>query len=355
MDSDRADKTFFQCLTGTLAVFICLIIETMDLQPSYNDLPWELIASAIQGDLSPEEDLRFREWLSVSGSNREKYERLQQIWKDGMADYALYREANEGKAWEALREKMGDKRVIPMRRWAVAAAVLVLAAGAGWWYISGKGAVTQYATAAGEQKTISLPDGSTVFLNGQTHIQLAGDYNKASRKVVLISGGARFEVSHQEQRPFTVDAGEVSVKDIGTIFAVEKTKDSTNVIVSEGKIAFIEKETGASREIAAGGSGCYYNGEHRFGETRSAGGITGTDPLRFDNAPLSEVITALQKASGKRIVLNDTATAAKRLTVHLDGESFEDALKTICASLNLEYTIDNGAYVLKSKGAATHN
>jgi hypothetical protein len=33
----------------------------------------------------------------------------------------------------------------------------------------------------------------------------------------------------------------------------------------------------------------------------------------------------------------------------LEGEGFEDAIKTVCASLNLDYGVENGAYVLRSK------
>jgi transmembrane sensor len=77
--------------------------------------------------------------------------------------------------------------------------------------------------------------------------------------------------------------------------------------------------------------------------------------LDFDNAPLSEVISALQKASGKQISLDDVSIAEKRLTVHLEGESFDNAIKIICASLNLDYTENQGSYVLKNKDSVIHN
>jgi|GEM_PF-574022 len=356
----------------------------MDSQSTYDDLPWELIASALQGQLSPEEDLRFRQWLAASESNRDKYDQLLRVWKDGMGDYAFYQEANEGKAWEALRGKMGDKGstedrdkmggnrigedkigedrkgkngngVISIRGWmaVAAAAALLLVAGAGWWYMSGRGAI-QYET-ANEQKKISLPDGSTVVLNPQTHIQLARNYNTGARTVILTRGQAHFEVLHHAQRPFMVDMDAASIKDIGTSFTVEKTKDSIKVAVSEGKIAFIKKVNGESREISAGGAICLYTGQYRSGEIRATDpAVSRTDSLRFDNAPLSEVITALQKLSGKKIRLSDPLMGQKRLTVHLGGESFDDALKIICASLNLENTSANGEYILKSRDT-THN
>ncbi|GGB21107.1 FecR family protein [Puia dinghuensis] len=345
----------------------------MDPHASYDDLSFQLIVSALQGELSPEEDLRFRQWLDSSAANREMYEKLARIWKEGMGDYTLYTQADENQAWGALRLKMDAKhqeaaptpsaearvisttpgrRVISIRRWTAAAAVLILTAGAGWWYFSQKSALS-YETAAGEQKAISLPDGSTMVLQSQTRIEVAPGYNTTGRTVILVSGKAHFDVAHQQQRPFRVDMDAASVQDIGTSFTIEKTADSIAVSVSDGRIAFLAKKTGGSREIPAGGSICLYTGVQRNGEIRETSPtIPIADSLRFDNAPLSEILAALEKHSGKQIRLTDMQFAQKRLTVHLDGESLENALQVICASLNLEYTIKDGAYVLKKRDIA---
>jgi len=331
----------------------------MDSQSTYDDLPWELIVSALQGELSPDEDGRLAQWLASSSANREKYHRLQQVWKEDMADYVIYQDANEDEAWKALRGKMNarataitppfGRRTISIKRWTAAAAILLLLAGAGWWYISGRETTIRYETAADQQKKIPLPDGSTVTLHPQTHIELTGSYNKTDRTVKLVSGEAYFDVSHQELRPFIVDMDAASVKDIGTSFTIEKTKDSIKVIVSGGKIAFIKKATGEVREISAGGSICLYTTTERQGEIRQTN--DNTDSLRFVNASLSEVIAVLQKHYGKKILLKDTAIAQKRLTVHFGGESFDDVVKIICFTLDLESVVENGAYVLKNKSS----
>jgi transmembrane sensor len=337
----------------------------MDVQPSYNNLPWDMILSALQGSLSPEEDVEFREWLDSSAENRQNYDHLQRVWKDKLADYIPYAEADEGKAWEALQRTISQRssaptpveRKLPMiPRWAAAAAIILLATGAGWWYLSGKNAPTLYETAR-EQKLISLPDGSTIDINPQTRIRVAHEFNKVGRTVVLEAGEAHFAVAHQVERPFIVDVDAVSVKDIGTDFTVQKTKDSIKVTVTGGKVAFIKKKTGESRELSAGSSLTYFIAENRFGDIKTAAdtGINGASHLRFDNAPLSEVISALQKASGKPISLDDPSTGQKRLTVHLEGESFENAIKIICASLNLDYTENKGSYVLRSKDRVIHS
>ncbi len=340
----------------------------MDSQPTYDNLPWDMIVSALQGILSPDEDLQFRQWLASSRDNQEKFEQLQLIWKDGLADYPLYREADEVKGWTLLAERIDappqkDAKVISrpfaqspslIRRLAIAAA-LVLAAGGGWWYLARQRNALRYETAHNEQKKISLPDGSTVVLNPQSRIELANSYSKTARTVILSEGEAYFEVSRQKQLPFVVDMDAASVKDIGTSFTVQKTPDSIKVLVSAGKVAFIDKETGESREISAGGSLCLYTAAHHFGELQSTG-LTGSNDasLQFFNSPLSDVIAALQQASGKKILVNDSAIEQKRLTAHLGGESFDNAIKIICASLNLEYAEKDGIYILRNKDNTIH-
>jgi transmembrane sensor len=202
----------------------------MDFLPTYDNFPWDMIVSALQGTLSPDEDLQFRQWLALSQDNQQKYDQLRQVWKDGLADYILYQAADEGKAWEAVQQRIADKKVISVhfgrrvpviKRWVAVAAVFLLVVGAGWWYLSGKSDSIQYQTARNEQKKISLQDGSTVTLSPETDIQLGRGYNKLGRTIILNAGEAHFEVFHQAELPFIVDMDAASVKDIGTQFTIQ--------------------------------------------------------------------------------------------------------------------------------------
>jgi transmembrane sensor len=64
---------------------------------------------------------------------------------------------------------------------------------------------------------------------------------------------------------------------------------------------------------------------------------------------LSDVIAAVQAHFGKKIGLADRTLGNRRLTVHLGGESFDDAVKVICASQNLESQVDSTGYILKNR------
>jgi len=351
----------------------------MDPLHQYDDIPWELIESALQDRLSPDEGLQLSEWLAASADNQQTYARLRELWKEGLSGYEVWRDADGTKAWESVRQRIGGRRDPQMiseqqirdqqtihepqllrldfrkartrRIQMAAAAIVLLAIGMTWWYQTQMNHPYTYVTADNEQRKIALPDGSTVIIDSNTVLRIAADYsNKGGRTVSLAAGQASFEVTHKAQMPFRVDMDVVSVTDIGTSFTVHRTKEKIEVSVTSGRIAFIKKETGESMEISAGSGLVYYVAERSFVGMKtadSAGGPGG--PGRYVDAPLEEIIAALERSSGKKITLGDGIPGQKKLTIDIGGGSVENSLKIICATLDLEYAEDNGGFILKKK------
>ena len=311
-----------------------------------------LIIAALQGELTSEDKLQLEAWLAISAANRAQFERLEQVWKEGVADYPRYLEVDETRAWSEVQARLDPgaaprMRVVPRAgmvarigrwRWAVAAAVLLLiVGGVEIWQRAPNGEGARYETAAGEQRSITLADGTTVAMEPQTKMLVSG-----TRMVLLLGGKAGFDVTHHNDKPFEVVMDGASIRDIGTNFVAFKTTDSIGVEVTDGKVAFTNRVTGETRELAAGGTLSMLMSPGHRGEMQTA-------ELRFDNARLKSVITAMQTRFGKKIGLTDTALGNKRLTVHLDGETFDDAVRVICASLNLESQADSTGYILKNR------
>ena len=92
-----------------------------------------------------------------------------------------------------------------------------------------------YATSVGEQRTISLADGSLIALNTQSRVRV--DYSDEARDIYLIDGQALFTVSHDSNRPFRVHvSGGPVVQAIGTKFDVRRLRNRTTVAVLEGRV-----------------------------------------------------------------------------------------------------------------------
>lgn len=93
---------------------------------------------------------------------------------------------------------------------------------------------TQYQTAIGEQRMVTLADGSQIHLN--THSTIRVDLQDNKRLVNLSKGEAFFKVSKDAKRPFVVETPEGLVRVLGTSFNIRIDNAETIVAVVEGKV-----------------------------------------------------------------------------------------------------------------------
>jgi ferric-dicitrate binding protein FerR (iron transport regulator) len=330
-----------------------------------NDLPWELIAESLTGSLSAEQELQLQQWISSGAENQEKYLQIKELWKTGMEDYRFYQVADEEESWKALHAKIrkdfpeqtgtsviqvqfnqGQKFI---RNLITIAAVFIGFVGIGLWFVLQGNHPVMYETALNEQKKITLPDGSVITLQSSTKIEVPAGFNKSGRTIIMDAGEALFDVVHNPGKSFIVELGSTQIKDIGTSFTIHREINSIDVSVSTGKIAFVKLSTRETRELNAGSAITFDLKSESFGNMRTG------DPMKimeqmldFENAPLSEVIVSIQKVYGKKITLTDDI-ANKTFTGELYGMPYKNALKVICESLGLEYSLNDSIYLLKTK------
>ncbi len=93
-----------------------------------------------------------------------------------------------------------------------------------------------YATGIGEYQTIELADGSIAKLNTATTIEVT--FSKKRREIRLAKGEAYFDVVTNASRPFVVYAGDTLAQAVGTAFSLRLYESGTELIVTEGKVAF---------------------------------------------------------------------------------------------------------------------
>ncbi|HEX3849127.1 MAG TPA: FecR domain-containing protein [Steroidobacteraceae bacterium] len=122
------------------------------------------------------------------------------------------------------------------RHLAAAAACLVAALGAGLAYL-GTHQPPTYAAAIGEQRSLTLADGSTVELNSRSKMIVR--YSKRERRVELVQGQALFRVAKDAARPFIVKTGDTLVRAVGTEFDINQKRAGTVVTVVEGRVAIL--------------------------------------------------------------------------------------------------------------------
>ncbi|MFT3948740.1 MAG: FecR family protein [Agriterribacter sp.] len=76
-----------------------------------------------------------------------------------------------------------------------------------------------FATKAGAKQTITLPDGTKVYLNSASTLKLSNGFGKTDRNVFLVGEGG-FDVIHNSRLPFTVSVDKYDVNVTGTFFNV---------------------------------------------------------------------------------------------------------------------------------------
>ena len=200
---------------------------------------------------------------------------------------------------------------------ASAAALTVLAAVWTWFALLGV-----YNTAIGEQRSIELPDGSTVEMNSKSSIRVR--YAKNERVVDLLEGQALFHVAKDRARPFVVRADCTRVRAVGTEFDVYERKSSTVVTVVEGEVAVVAPVQSGTQPPAGGSAApndmrlatiSVSAGEQlmvtpnltRKAEHANTAAATAWTERRivFESATLSEVAEEFNRYNQRQLVIDD--------------------------------------------------
>ena len=300
----------------------------------------------------------FESWLRRDPRHRRASAELSRVWAalDGLA------EAKHGEkiaTFPAPGFAPRNRRVW----WAAAAAVLLVIAVPVW--VQKGGELQTLATAVGQQRNVTLADGSIVTLNTNTIVET--NLRRYSREVYLRKGEAHFQVAHDRFRPFLVHAGDAVVRAVGTQFEVRVRSDQhVDVVVNEGRV---EVQSAVSEPANAAGD----HGRVRrrtVVHALSAGqqlSPTGNDytvvpvstrqlssalawrdgAVVFDGEPLSDAIAEIGRYTDARIIISDPRVAALRVGGRFrtgDVQEFFDALQS-ALPVSIRRTSDGLVYV----------
>lgn len=188
---------------------------------------------------------------------------------------------------------------------------------------------TTQVTAIGQQREWKLADGSQIQLNTDSKITVA--MHLRSRRITLHQGEATFHVAHslwhqilpRFERPFTVQAGDLQIRDIGTVFNVRLTpQHDTHVTVLEGRVLVSETHGDAAKQIELGAGQAIYSQDSVLQQ------IIQVDPeqttawrqgrIYFYNQTLAEVMTELNRYGQLPVVIRDRKTEQLRITAQVD-------------------------------------
>ncbi|WP_353718234.1 FecR domain-containing protein [Dyadobacter sp. 676] len=268
-------------------------------------------------------------------------------------------------------------RIVRMRWWYAAAAVLILA-GIGW-AMSGDGLFSnnrftykRYVSASRvplkevvnrgkTPMTLDLPDGSRIRLMPEAAVSYAPVFTRQHKREVYLTGEAFFEVKKNKANPFFVYANDLVTRVVGTSFTIKSSAERVEVIVRTGKVAVMQARDLAGSEPV---NEMLLTPNQRIVFTAQrpvmARSITGnpvaiaspaTRPdFTFDNQPVGEVFKLLQETYGIPILYDSTKLENCYLRVALRDEPFFDKLGIICSTIEASYQVTDGQVVITGPG-----
>ncbi|MBC3301381.1 FecR domain-containing protein [Pseudomonas sp. SWRI18] len=108
-------------------------------------------------------------------------------------------------------------------------------------------------TAVGEQRNVSLPDGTHLLINTASSLNIA--FTDQVRRIDLLQGEVKVTTAKDPaptHRPFIVQTRHGTARALGTHFSVRVDEQSSRVAVLEGAVEMLPQHASAGRVLKAG-------------------------------------------------------------------------------------------------------
>lgn len=310
----------------------------------------DTIAKVLAGQASEEETQALIAWRSESSENEQTYREMERAWEYSAKGHQFV--PNTDAAWAKMQARIdADTPVVsiaPQKRsprfaWIAAAVAAVLAVSIAVPYLLGGTEMIQVA-ATDEVKEVTLPDGSTVWLNRNSTMSYPAAFDGAERHVEL-DGQAFFEVTKNPSQPFVIATNRTETRVLGTSFDLRSYSDEGNdeIVVATGKVSFGELNDEENTVILEpGDKGTYAVTEDLTSKSSNTeeNFLAWKDlKLTFNNASIEEVEHDLEMVYDIDLVVTNPEEVCS-ITDNFDGNTLEEVLTVISVSSGFDYSID---------------
>jgi transmembrane sensor len=197
--------------------------------------------------------------------------------------------------------------------------------------------------ANGEQKELTLDDGTQVRLDSGSFFEYPQNFSSKVREVSL-AGEGYFEVLPDEKKPFIVNAEHAVIKVIGTKFNIRAWQQTqkVEVTVAEGRVS-LRSRSGAPEAAVLISKG-QLSILPLYGQPSNPVEVDVERYLGwfnrnvvFVNTPLQEILNQLERWYDIRFVLYGNISVTNQLTIYIEDKPLDDILELIADLMILEY------------------
>jgi transmembrane sensor len=312
--------------------------------------------------LTAQEQAELDQWLDSDTRHRGALLRARAAWADldrlaalaGPAPPSSRGDGDRDSVSESVQEIAGRPHslLIRNRRRFVASGVAAMFLGAaGTWWIDWRDQT--YVSKLGQIRRVKLSDGSRMVLNTATEATVR--FDKARREIELATGEGLFQVAKDPARPFVVRAGFVSVRAVGTVFAVRTAGQRVDVTVTEGVVELVDNSRprgGVIRRVAANERATVMETSqvqvqsmpHAEAERRLAWRDGMVD---FAGEPLTTAVEEINRHNRRQIVVDDPALASRPVVGMFRANDPDNFAATVATALGVQSVDQDDAIHLR--------
>ncbi|KJV33774.1 FecR family protein [Luteibacter yeojuensis] len=322
-------------------------METIDIQNT-DDQARAWLLHLTSGHATREDGEAFRRWCTESEENAEAFARVRALW-DALGSAAALREHAR-----ATRERPHGRHGVRMTRrafvgGALAASVAVVLLGrAGLFTPAATPGGRMLRTRVGEQRSVAVAPGVTVEMNTDTDIALRGQVG-APTGMHLRSGEAVVRIDAGHADAFVVEVADGRLfSGPGAAFAVRCADDAATVTCLDGQAVINRAGTNTvvkpAQQVAFDATGM---GDATAVNVDSALAWRHR-VLIYDNEPLGDVVADINRYRPGRIVITDSALAARRVHARFTLDQMGEVATLIQDAYGAHATQLPGGWVLLS-------
>lgn len=325
-----------------------------------------LIVKYLTNSITEDEKRELLDWLQENEENKKVFVDNCNIWlaandivvSEAEVENALDRLRNNIALYERKEKKVSQR--FSIQRAAIAAVLLIAAFSVGSFFL-GKNSysepetVTYYSFVTGQDSkdSLTLPDGTVVWMNKDSKLSYADNFEGKERNVKL-EGGAFFDVVKNAKKPFIVESGNVKIKVLGTQFDVKNYENESDIETSllSGEVeVYLEGDNKGiklrpteriiinkqSKEVKI----------KRFDTANQT--IWTKNEIVFSDDKLSDILSKIGYWYGIDIVTEGTINLQQKLSFTVRNETKEELFSAISLIVPIKYEISNEKIIVRAK------
>lgn len=325
------------------------------MEHELNDID-SLISKYLSQEATPDEVQWVNAWISGSAENQRYFQQVSLLFEKAPTVNEFIQFDTDA-AWRKVRSNLktnsgGKTRIMTPEKssmtWVyriAAGVILFIAAGLFYFINHGTSTAPLEVTAKQDAVTDTLPGGSEVVLNKKTTLKYAFDKKKKLHEIKL-KGEAYFNVRHEDDEDFLIEANGVFIRDIGTSFNVKAYPgtDIIEVVVEEGEVVFYTKNN-PGIHLQAHGKGVYNRKTNKFTIEQPEPNVLAykTRFFIFSGTSLKDVAEELNSVYDSKMIVPEHLRNCQ-VTVSFHNETLEEIAAIIAETLNLK-TKSSGKFI----------